>query len=108
MGKALDLLPALEGEAPFDLIFIDADKPNNPNYVRWALKLSRVGSVIVVDNVVRSGAVVDTNSDDASVQGVRALFDLVAAEPRLTATALQTVGSKGWDGLLIAFVRDAA
>jgi predicted O-methyltransferase YrrM len=95
MGKALDVLPTLTG--PFDLVFIDADKPNNPHYIRWALELSRPGTVIVGDNVVRGGAVVDADSTDANVLGVRSLIDFIAAEPRLTATAIQTVGEKGWD-----------
>lgn len=104
VGRALDVLPELAGEAPFDLTFIDADKVNNPDYVRWALELSRPGSVIVVDNVVRRGTVVDRTSDDPSVHGVRDMVDLLRSEPRLDATALQTVGSKGHDGLAIALV----
>ncbi len=105
VGRGLDLLPRLaaEGLPPFDLVFIDADKPSNPDYFAWALKLTRVGSVIVVDNVVRGGAVIDP-AGDASVQGVRRLNDLMAAEPRVDATAIQTVGSKGHDGLAIALV----
>lgn len=104
VGKALDVLPILAG--PFDLVFIDADKPNNPNYIRHALDLSRPGTVIVGDNVVRGGAVVDGNSADANVQGVRSFLDIIAAEPRLTATAIQTVGEKGWDGFVLARVGD--
>ncbi|WP_414570007.1 O-methyltransferase [Nostoc sp. CCY 9925] len=106
LGQALSTLPQLaaEGRSPFDLIFIDADKPNNPDYLAWALKLSRRGSLIVADNVVRNGAVIDTNSSDASVQGVRHFNELLASEPRLSATALQTVGSKGYDGFAIALV----
>ena len=106
IGAALDTLPRLEAEGlgPFDLIFIDADKPNNPHYLAWALRLSRPGTVIIGDNVVRDGAVVDANSSDDRVQGVRAFFDMLATEPRLSATALQTVGSKGWDGFTIAVV----
>lgn len=104
VGAALDTLPTLEKEAPFDMVFIDADKPNNPHYLAWALKLSRPGTAIVVDNVVRDGAVVDAKSKDAAVQGVRALFDLAAKEPRLNATAIQVVGLRGWDGLFIAVV----
>lgn len=105
-GPALETLPQLEAEggAPFDLCFIDADKPSNPDYFHWALRLSRVGSVIIVDNVVRGGAVVSEASDDPRVRGVRALLDLVAAEPRVDATVLQTVGSKGHDGWLVALV----
>ncbi|MDZ8028601.1 MAG: O-methyltransferase [Nostoc sp. SerVER01] len=106
LGQALSTLPQLaaEGRSPFDLIFIDADKPNNPDYLAWALKLSRRGSLIVADNVVRNGAVIDTDSSDASVQGVRHFNELLASEPRLSATALQTVGSKGYDGFAIALV----
>ncbi len=107
VGAALDTLPTVEadGLGPFDLIFIDADKPNNPKYLDWALKLSRRGTVIVGDNVVRDGAVVDAGSADDRVQGVRTFFDMLAAEPRVSATALQTVGSKGWDGFTIALVQ---
>ncbi len=104
VGSALDTLPELEGQAPFDLVFIDADKPSNPTYLAWALKLTRPGSVIVGDNVVRDGAVADPASADPRVQGVRSFFDMMAAEPRLDATALQTVGSKGWDGFALALV----
>src|SRR4051794_14464813 len=100
VGPALETLPALEG--PFDLIFIDADKKSNPAYLREALRLSRPGTVIVADNVVRGGAVLD--SDDPSAAGVREFTEMVAAEPRLTATAIQTVGAKGWDGFLLALV----
>ena len=110
VGKALDVLPLLEAEAagPFDLIFIDADKPNNPDYLRWALRLARPGTVIIGDNVVRGGAVADADSDDANVVGVRAFLDMIAADPRLDATAIQTVGEKGWDGFALAVVRDTA
>src|SRR5690606_32639714 len=86
------------------LAFIDADKVNNPHYVRWALELGRPGSVIVVDNVVRGGAVIDTGNDDPSVRGTRETVELLRAEPRLDATALQTVGGKGYDGIIIARV----
>lgn len=106
VGPALTSLPQLPQDAPFDLIFIDADKPNNPEYLRWALALSRPGTVIIGDNVVRDGAVTDTASTDDRVQGVRRFFDMMANEPRLSATALQTVGSKGWDGFSIAIVND--
>ena len=102
VGKALDVLPSLDG--PFDLIFIDADKPNNPHYLAHALRLSRRGAVIIGDNVVRGGKVVDATSEDANVQGVRSFLELIAAEPRLTATSIQTVGEKGWDGFALAFV----
>ncbi len=102
VGKALDVLPTLAG--PFDMIFIDADKPNNPHYLRWALQLSRPGTVIVGDNVVRGGAVSDPLSEDANVKGVREFLQIIASEPRLDATAIQTVGEKGWDGFLLAIV----
>jgi predicted O-methyltransferase YrrM len=102
VGDALDVLPTLTG--PFDLIFIDADKPRNPQYLEWALRLSRPGTLIVADNVVRDGEVADADSDDPRVQGVRRFYELVAAEPRLTATAIQTVGSKGYDGFALALV----
>ncbi|WP_174286983.1 O-methyltransferase [Sphingomonas bacterium] len=105
VGKALDILPTLTG--PFDLIFIDADKPNNPEYIRWALQLSVPGTVIIGDNVVRGGAVVHADSDDPNVRGVRSFLDVIAAEPRLIATAIQTVGEKGWDGFVLARVVDA-
>ncbi|SCF84041.1 O-methyltransferase [Streptomyces sp. Ncost-T10-10d] len=108
VGRALDTLPELaaEGRGPFDVVFIDADKPSNPDYLAWSLKLTRPGSLIVADNVVRDGEVVDGGSDDPKVQGVRRFTELVAAEPRLSATALQTVGSKGYDGLMMALVTD--
>lgn len=102
VGRALDTLPQLSG--PFDLAFIDADKENNAEYFSWALRLSRPGSVIIVDNVVRAGRVAQDDSDDPAVQGVRRLLDLISAEPRVDATALQTVGGKGYDGLTIALV----
>ncbi len=106
LGPALETLPrlAVEGRGPFDLIFIDADKPSNPEYVAWALRLSRRGSLIIVDNVVRNGAVADAASDNPDVQGVRRLYEMLAAEPRLSATAIQTVGSKGYDGFALALV----
>ena len=104
VGRALDLLPGLAGASSYDLVFIDADKPSNPDYLQWALRLTGPGSVIVVDNVVRGGAVADEASDDPMVLGTRRMMDLVAAEPRLDATALQTVGSKGYDGFLVALV----
>ena len=105
IGAALDTLPLLAGSPPFDMVFIDADKPNNPAYLRWALALSRPGTIIIVDNVVRDGAVIDAASPDARVHGVRDMLAMIAAEPRLDATALQTVGSKGWDGFAIAIVK---
>jgi len=106
LGPALDTLPQLaaEGRGPFDLIFVDADKRNNPGYFTWALKLSHKGSVIIVDNVVRDGAVVDPSSADPDIQGIRRLNELLAAEPRVTATAIQTVGSKGYDGFTLILV----
>ncbi|KWX00485.1 O-methyltransferase [Carbonactinospora thermoautotrophica] len=106
LGRALDTLPRLaaEGHGPFDLIFIDADKPSNPDYFAWALKLSHPGSLIITDNVVRDGAVIDADSDDPRVQGTRRFFELLAAEPRVSATAIQTVGDKGYDGFAIALV----
>jgi predicted O-methyltransferase YrrM len=108
LGPALETLPQLaaEGQGPFDLIFIDADKPSTPEYFEWALRLSRQGSLIIVDNVVRDGKVIDPASADRSVQGVRRLNELMAAEPRVSVTALQTVGSKGYDGFAIALVME--
>lgn len=106
VGRALDTLPriAAEGRGPFDLFFIDADKPSNPDYFSWALRLSRPGSLIIADNVVRDGAVAEAASNDASARGVRRFLELMAAEPRVSATAIQTVGSKGYDGFAIARV----
>lgn len=108
VGRALDSLAQLaaEGLDSFDFIFIDADKPSNPEYFRWALALSRPGTLIVVDNVVRGGQVIDADSADSSVRGVREMFDVIAAEPRVYATAIQTVGAKGYDGLLLALVKE--
>ena len=106
VGAALETLPQLaaEGGGPFDLIFIDADKENNVPYFKWALKLSRPGSVIIVDNVVRDGAVVDPANHDSMILGIRQLNDLLAGESRVSATAVQTVGSKGYDGFILARV----
>jgi predicted O-methyltransferase YrrM len=106
VGAALDTLPQIARErlGPFDLFFIDADKANIPHYFKWALDLSRPGSVIIVDNVVRGGAVLAASSADPNVQGVRRFNELVAAERRVSATAIQTVGSKGYDGFAIALV----
>jgi len=106
VGPALGTLPGLaaEGRGPFDLIFIDADKANNPGYLEWALKLSRRGTLVIGDNTVRDGTVVDPASTDPSVQGIRRFHELIAAEPRLSATAIQTVGSKGYDGFTLALV----
>ncbi|MEU5341420.1 O-methyltransferase [Streptomyces sp. NPDC020766] len=115
VGPALDSLAKLAAEndkggegdgntAPFDLVFIDADKVNNPRYVEWAVKLTRPGSLIILDNVVRGGAVTDATSDDPSVRGTREALELFATHPKLTATAIQTVGSKGYDGFALARV----
>ena len=105
-GAALETLPKIEAEGlgPFDFVFIDADKVNNAAYLEWALRLSRPGTAIVVDNVVRDGEVADARSADPDVIGVRRMFELIAREPRLSATAIQTVGAKGWDGFALAIV----
>lgn len=107
VGPALDSLAALAEEKvpPFDLVFIDADKQNNANYVEAAIGLARSGALIVVDNVVREGRVVDAHSEDSAILGTRRLFDMLAQEPRLDATAIQTVGLKKWDGFAIAVVK---
>jgi predicted O-methyltransferase YrrM len=109
IGRAADTLGHLlaEGMGPFDFIFIDADKAGIPEYFDWSLRLSRPGSVIVVDNVIRNGAVADAASADASVLGVRRFFELLAADPRVSATAVQTVGSKGYDGFALMVVNAA-
>jgi predicted O-methyltransferase YrrM len=106
VGAALDSLPKIEAEAigPFDFVFIDADKANNPNYLNWALKLTRPGSLIVCDNVVRNGSLVDDGDTSPDLIGTRKFFDDLSSSPRLCATALQTVGSKGYDGFAIALV----
>lgn len=106
LGPALETLPRLaaENRGPFDFIFIDADKPSIPDYFTWSLKLVRRGSVIIVDNVIRSGAVIDAANGDANVQGVRRFNDMLAAEPRVSATVIQTVGGKGYDGFALALV----
>jgi predicted O-methyltransferase YrrM len=106
LAPAAESLAALvlEKVEPFDLIFIDADKPNSPVYLEWALRLARTGTIVVVDNVIRDGEVINASSTDESVRGTRRLFDLIASERRLEATALQTVGSKGYDGLVVAVV----
>jgi predicted O-methyltransferase YrrM len=103
LGPALDSLAVLQrdGQGPFDLIFIDADKPNNPGYLDAALQLSRQGTLIIADNVVRNGAVADPTSTDANVIGVRRFTDLLASDRRVSATAIQTVGSKGYDGFAL-------
>jgi predicted O-methyltransferase YrrM len=106
LGPALETLPRLveERAGPFDLVFVDADKTNLPDYFSWSLQLSRPGTLIVVDNVVREGDVVNANSADAAVQGVRRMNERIAAEPRVSATTLQTVGGKGYDGLAFVLV----
>jgi predicted O-methyltransferase YrrM len=105
-GRAQETLPKLvsENRGPFDFIFIDADKPGYSDYLAWSLKLSRPGTVIIADNVVRKGEIVDANSADANVQGMRRFNALLAAEPRVSATEIQTVGSKGYDGFAYAVV----
>lgn len=107
VGAALDTLPAIEERGDiFDLVFIDADKENNSNYVRAAIRLTHPGSIIVVDNVVRGGAVADSTATDARVVASRELLTLLNAEPRLDSTVIQTVGSKGWDGFAFALVQE--
>ena len=103
-GPAVDSLAAMTDEAPFDFIFIDADKQSNVRYVEEAIRLGRPGTTIIVDNVVREGGVLEANSDDERIVGTRALFDMLSANPRLDATAIQTVGAKGWDGFVLARV----
>ena len=105
-GQALDVLPELaaEGLEPFDMVFIDADKENTEPYFRWALRLSRVGAVIVVDNVIREGKVADSGTDDRRAQAMRRFFEMLASEPRVTATTIQTVSSKGYDGFTLATI----
>lgn len=109
VGRALDVLPKLQARKspPFDLVFIDADKPSNPDYFDWALKLTKPGSLIIIDNIVRKGAILDAASIDASIIGTRRCLELIAAEKRVTATAIQTVGSKEYDGFAIALVMDS-
>ena len=104
VGPALETLPEVEADGPFDLVFVDADKRSIPEYFEWALRLTRPGSLIVVDNVVRDGRVLDAASDDPSIQGVRRFFEGLSGDERVSATVLQTVGSKGWDGLCLALV----
>lgn len=106
VGRALDVLPQLasEGGGPFDFIFIDADKGSYPEYLAWAIDLARPGSLIVADNVVRDGAIIDAESNDAAVQAVRRFNTAAATDPRVTATAIQTVGVKGYDGLAVILV----
>ncbi|HET7107014.1 MAG TPA: O-methyltransferase [Candidatus Acidoferrum sp.] len=106
LGKALDTLPqiAAEGRGPFDMFFIDANKSNMPEYFEWSLKLARTGSVIIADNVVREGAVLDAKSKDADIQGIRRFLKMVGKEKRVSGTALQTVGTKNYDGFAIVLV----
>lgn len=104
-GPAAESLAAMTGEEPFDFVFIDADKQSNVRYVEEAIRLGRPGTAIVIDNVVREGGVLDDGSDDERIIGTRALFDMLGNHPRLDATAIQTVGAKGWDGFVIARVR---
>lgn len=107
LGPALETLPQLaaEGREPYDLVFIDADKQSTPEYFSWALRLTRPGGLIVVDNVVRKGGVLDAASEDADIQGIRRFYEMLAREPRATGTALQTVGIKGHDGFAIVMVQ---
>lgn len=108
VGAALDTLPTLEGREPFDLIFIDADKENNVAYVEWAIKLGAPGSIIVVDNIARFGRVLDPAPDDLQARAVRDMLEMMGANPRLEAAAIQTVGTKGWDGFAVAMVKEPA
>lgn len=107
IGRGLDVLPTLAGEEPFDLVFVDADKESNPGYLDWAARLGRPGTVVVLDNVVRAGAVADPPPGDTKVAGARAGVVMLAEDPRFEATALQTVDRKGWDGLALAVLTDA-
>ena len=107
VGAALETLPKVQASGPFDMFFIDADKPSNPDYFAWALRLSRPGSLIIVDNVVRDGAIVDAARSDPPIEGTRRLYEAISKEPRVTATAIQTVGSKGYDGFAMAIVEGA-
>jgi predicted O-methyltransferase YrrM len=109
LGSALDSLKQMvaAGDAPFDFIFIDADKPGYPDYLIWTLKLSRPGTMIIADNVVRNAKVINSSSDDPNVQGIRRFNEVLATEPRLTATTIQTVGSKGYDGFTLALVAES-
>src|SRR5262245_9055786 len=104
VGAALDTLPRLTGAQPFDLVFVDADKENNAAYVKWAVELASPGSVIVVDNVIRQGRVVEPAPDDSQAKGVRDMLEMMAENPRLDTAAIQTVGVKGWDGFALAVV----
>ena len=107
LGKALDILPqlVLENNEPFDLIFIDADKINNSEYFKWCLKLSKSGTIIIADNVVRNGEIIDETSEDISVKGIRDFNELVSKEKKVITTAIQTVGIKGYDGFAMILVK---
>ena len=105
IGSAADSLAAMATGEPFDFVFIDADKQSNAHYVAEAIRLGRSGTTIIVDNVVREGGVLEADSDDERIIGTRALFDMLSADPRLDATAVQTVGAKKWDGFVLARVR---
>ena len=106
VGRALDVLPSIEREGlgPFDLVFIDADKPNTPDYFNWALRLARIGSLIVIDNVVRDGEIANADTQDPAVMAMRRVLAMVASEPRVSASVLQTVSEKGYDGLALVLV----
>lgn len=105
IGRALDLLPELVDAGPFDLVFIDADKVSNADYVDWAIRFAHPGTVIIVDNVVRAGVIADQTNSSPAAQGNRRMFDLMEGDDRVAATAIQTVGSKGYDGFVYALVR---
>ncbi len=105
VGPAVETLAAMTDEAPFDFVFIDADKQNNARYVEEAIRLGRSGTTVIVDNVVREGGVLEADSDDERIVGTRALFDMLSGDLRLDATAVQTVGAKKWDGFVLARVR---
>ncbi|CAN7183544.1 O-methyltransferase [Arthrobacter sp. LjRoot14] len=107
VGAALDTLPGLkdDGRGPFDFVFIDADKENNPKYLDWAIRLGRPGTVIVMDNVVWEGALLDPSMDDVNAPGIISALEMIGGDPRLDGTVMQTVGSKGWDGFALAVVR---
>ncbi len=107
IGPALETLPTLSDEAlaPFDLIFIDADKENNPAYLEWAVKLARSGSLIFIDNVVREGSIIDMNDLSEATKATRRLHEMLGSHPQLEVTSMQTIGEKGWDGFALAMVR---
>ncbi len=107
VGAALDTLPQLldDGRGPFDFVFIDADKENNPQYLDWAVRLGRPGTAIVMDNVVWEGALLDPSMDEINAPGIISALEMMGEDPRLDGTVMQTVGSKGWDGFALAVVR---